>query len=541
MVQGREKTMLEKREIISRLRRGVSIRRIAKEGGVHRTIVRSLYRLAAENGWLSPNTPMPAECDLVKATVSGSESLPIGSIDEYFDDIKTWRSEGISAVVIQRMLKQKHSFSCEISTLRRHIRRMFPKLPDPVMIRPTVPGEIMDVDFGFLGKLWDNSCNKFRKAWVFSGRLRHSRKAYRELVWRQDTTTFLECHIHAFEYFSGVPEKVVLDNLKAGVLKSIIDNDMLNRSYVECAEHYGFMISPCLPRTPQHKGGVENDMHYIKRNFWPELREKMKSIPKITLKEAQVELEKWAVNIANARMLRGINRSPEEIFQDEEIIALKSLPTSRFEISEWTQCLVGKDWSIVVNGSRYSVPYSLIEKTVQVRTTLRIVKIFFNYEEVASHSRATEKGCYARNPLHAPPFKEEVLFCNRQGLLTQAKDLGENILVFCVKMLSSPYIDKLRPVRCLLRLALRYGKNRLDKACARALSYDTCLYRSVKDILEKGLEEELKENQSDLCPQQCFKHARNPLEYRSINNSSRSKVYVADFKEELIKQEENFE
>ena len=136
----------------------------------------------------------------------------------------------------------------------------------------------MDVDFGFLGELWDDSRQKFRKAWVFSGRLRHSRKAYRRLVWEQDVNTFLLCHILAFERFGGVPEIVCLDNLKAGVIKSCIDNDMLNRSYKELAEHYDFMISPCLPRTPEHKGGVENDIKYIKGNFWPQIREKKKNM-----------------------------------------------------------------------------------------------------------------------------------------------------------------------------------------------------------------------------------------------------------------------
>ena len=111
--------------------------------------------------------------------------------------------------------------------------------------------------------------NVIRKVWLFSLRLRHSRKTYREIVLDQTLHTFLMGHVHAFEYFNGVPKNCILDNLKAAVIRSTIDNDMINRSYQELAEHYGFIISPCLPRTPEHKGGVEGDVKYTKRNFLP--------------------------------------------------------------------------------------------------------------------------------------------------------------------------------------------------------------------------------------------------------------------------------
>lgn len=521
--------MLEKREIISRLKKGLSIRKIANEYGVHRTIIRSLHRLAMKKGWLDPDARLPSEKELILAFRPNGKASSKYPFEQYLDDIKSWHSEGLTAIVIQRMLKQKHSFVCEISTLRRYIRKHFIKLPDPVMIRTTVPGEIMDVDFGFLGKLWDNSENRNRKVWVFSARLRHSRKAYRELVWNQDATTFLECHIHAFEYFNGVASKVVLDNLKAGVIKSTIDNDMLNKSYIECAEHYGFMISPCIPRTPQHKGGVENDMHYVKQSFLPELRERLKSTPYITLKEAQKQLEEWDSTVACCRKLRGIDRSPEELFLEEKEL-LKQLPASRFDPARWFQCIVKRDWTITIDGSRYSVPYNLIEKTVQVRATQCIVKIFFDYEEVATHSKAAKKGEYVRNSLHAPPFKEEVLACNRQGLLTQAENIGENVLTFCTKMLANIYTDKLRAVRCLLRLAQHYGNDRLDKACLRAMFYQTILYKSVKEILEKELDKEPIVNEIKLATDSIFKYARDPREYQSTGTFSQTSNYTGDFK-----------
>src|SRR5262249_26242241 len=161
----------------------------------------------------------------------GASSRLAHHLDPYAEQIKQWHAEGCNAVVILRFLQNQYQSKCKIGTLRRYIRKICPDLPDPVMVRHTTPGEVMDVDFGFLCKLWDDSQDKFRKAWVFSGRLRHSRKAYRRLVWDQDITTFLLCHIFAFEHFGGVPISVCIDNLKAAVIKSCIDNNMLNRSY----------------------------------------------------------------------------------------------------------------------------------------------------------------------------------------------------------------------------------------------------------------------------------------------------------------------
>ena len=119
-------------------------------------------------------------------------------------------------------------------------------------------------------------------------------------------------HVHAFEYFGGVPKNCHLDNLKAGVIRSTIDNDMLNRSYQELAEHYGFIISPCKPRTPEHKGGVEGDVKYIKNNFflifW---RSKKKWVSKfLKISDLRDALEKWDKEVADVHLIHGVGRSP---------------------------------------------------------------------------------------------------------------------------------------------------------------------------------------------------------------------------------------
>lgn len=525
--------MAEKRQILIELKKGSSIRKVSCTLHVHRDVVRSVVDVANTHGWMHPDCAVPTEEDMQR--VIEQKHQPVHVLDDYRDNIREWRQERYSSVVIQRLLQNNHDVFVRIGALRRYLKKHFPPTIDPVMVRNTIPGVTMDVDFGFLGMLWDEKLLKMRKAWVFSARLRHSRKTYRKIVPKQDSQTFLMCHIHAFEHFNGVPEEVVLDNLKAGVIQSSIDNDMLNRSYYELAEHYGFRISPCRPRTPEHKGGVESDVKFIKRNFWPEIREKLKQQPRFSFFQAQEAIEKWDNEIAGARILRGLNRSPEEIFTHEEKNLLKPLPESRWECTKWLQCNVGRDWRVVIDSSYYSVTYTYIGQTVYCRVTSQFIHIYHECDNIAKHPVANSKGEYLKNVDHAPPFKDAVLNCTREGLLENAKEIGPNTHAFCQQMFSDPHTDKLRPVRSLLSLVIKYDKQRLENACARALSYKNHLYSSVKSILEKGLDFDVEPNRNvdgrqmeqyrsddNKSPPNTeklsFKFARDPKEYGSNNN-----------------------
>lgn len=510
MTQGKKTNMQKTRECIYRFRLKHSLRQIHKDLKIHRSVLRNIRNVAEKNGWLDTAQSIPDD-SVLKEAFENHSSQKSSKFETYHGLILEWVKTGYTAVVIHKLLSEK--MTCSLVQLRRYLKKSFPKLVDPVMVRTTVPGECMDVDFGFLGMFWDSSTSKFRKTWVFSARLRHSRKAYREVVFDQHVTTFIKCHIHAFEHFGGVPFKVVLDNLKSGVIKSCIDNDQLNRSYTEMAEHYGIIISPCLPRTPEHKGGVENDIGYIKKNFLSLMNEKKKHQPRLDLASLQEALDKWDREIADVRIVYGVGRSPAIIFLEDEKNALKSLPEQRWEISEWRQAEVRKDWRIMVDNAYYSVPYMLIGQTVQVMITTSIIRIFFEHNSVATHPRCKEKWGYQRNVDHAPPFKELVLSCTREGLLSQSHEIGPLTHELVKKILNDPVRDKLRPVRKLLALSISYEKERIEAACERALLYKTHRYQSVKDILEKGLDQEpIKKKNSKIHP--LFKHARNPQEYQ---------------------------
>jgi transposase len=516
-MKGKEKNVMDVRNIIHRLRMGQSKRKIHRELGVHRPIIRDLHSLAVMHHWLDPELPMPSNEKIANVwnQKTKTQSHPL---DAYREQLEQWNKEGLSAVVIHQLLKDK--CPCDVQAIRRYRNKHFPKPIEPVMVRSTVPGRDMDVDFGELGRFIDDD-GTIKKVWLFSLRLRHSRKAYREIVLNQTIPTFLMGHVHAFEYFRGVAQNCILDNLKAGVIRSTIDNDMINRSYQELAEYYGFVISPCLPGTPEHKGGVEGDVKYVKNNFLAYFRAKQKEmgIEMSKICDLIKALDKWNVEVADTHLIHGVGRSPLEIFKSEEENALRPLPKQRWEPTSWKQCIVRRDWRIMIDCAYYSVPHQLIGKTVEACITHSFVRIFHENKEAALHERAAKPWEYKRKAAHAPPFQEAVLQCSRDGLLSLAEDIGSFTYQVTHTILSHPSIDKLKPVRYLLQLAKKYSRERLEKACERAFHCKMFSYRNVKNILENNLDSQAIEdpNVAKVIPLTSYRFERNPADYRSID------------------------
>jgi transposase len=189
------------------------------------------------------------------------------------------------------------------------------------------------VDFGYLGISYDPDSERNRKTYLFSGRLRFSRLAYREIVFDQTGRTFFLCHIHSFEYFGGVPAKTVPDNLKAAVIRASFEDPLVNRAYRELAEHHDFLIDPCAPYCARHKGGVESDVKYVKGNFWPIFKERQRrkgrTIPYAD--ELREELERWTQEVSEVRVVRGVGETPRLLFEEQERPALKPLPPTRWD------------------------------------------------------------------------------------------------------------------------------------------------------------------------------------------------------------------
>lgn len=184
---------------------GQSIRRIHKELGIYRPVIRELHDLAIVQQWLDPERPIPNDEEIAKFWDKQAKVQP-HPLDIYREKIEQWDKEGRTSVVIHQLLKDQ--FNCDVQTIRRYRQKHFPKQVQPIMVRSTIPGEILELDFGELGRFLDAD-RTLRKVWLFSLRLRHSRKAFRMIVLDQSAETFLMGHVYAFEHFNGVPKTCI--------------------------------------------------------------------------------------------------------------------------------------------------------------------------------------------------------------------------------------------------------------------------------------------------------------------------------------------
>jgi hypothetical protein len=481
---------MELREVIRRLRAGQGIRRIHGETGIHRTILRELRVAAEDHGWLEPEAPLPSEQDIQQTRGQGGAG-PQGPhpLEAYREEIAGWVQAGHSYVVMHQLIRDRHR--CSEATLRRFVQKHFPKRPRVSVARPTVAGADWEVDFGYLGLTYDPDTRRNRRTWLFSGRLRHSRLAWREPVFDQKARTFFLAHMHAFEYFGGVPSTAIPDNLKAAVLKASWQEPLINRAYRQLAEHYGFLISACPPRKPRLKGGVENDIKYVKNNFWPVFCERQRALGREVPRydDLVVQMALWTTEVAEQRRIRGVGRSPRELFEAEERTALKPLPEGRWDPVSWAVAKVGADFRLQFQKGFYTVPYRFIGEQVMVCGSSDTVRIFFDLKEIACHERVEHPWQTRSNPLHAPAYLEQYLAESRSGLLQWAQRLGEPVRQLAQGILEQKAVDGLRPTRALIRLASKFSAQRLSQACERALRFGTPSYSSVKDILTHNLDQ----------------------------------------------------
>ena len=221
------------------------------------------------------------------------------SVERWTAEVKAMQELGAKPVAIfDRLRLEHHDFAGSLSAIKRMYRRLEaehgPRAEAVAIPVETAPGQVAQVDFGDVGKLYDPATRVLRRAYVFVMVLGYSRHMFAQIVFDQSTETWVRLHIEAFEYFGGVPAVLVPDNLKAAVIRAafaIDDKSVLNRSYRELARHYGFKIDPTPPYTPEHKGKVESAVKYVKYNF-------MRALDELDVGVLRPQLAQWLAEIA---------------------------------------------------------------------------------------------------------------------------------------------------------------------------------------------------------------------------------------------------
>jgi transposase len=464
------------------LQQGQSEREIEEALGLGRRTIRKYKRWATAQGLLTEPLPSAAHIEACLQATQPPPPVPPSSVEPYRTIVEDLRSRGVEIQAIYQRLREEHGYAGKYMAVWRFVRRLEPKTPEATVRVEVAPGKEVQVDFGYAGRMYDPVTGKVRKAWGFVMTLSWSRHQFVAFVFDQSLGTWLDLHRRAFEFFGGVPERVVLDNLKAAIIKASVEDPQVQRAYRECAEHYGFLISPCLPRRPEHKGKVEKGgVHYVKRNF---LAGRDYTTPQHNIRHANADGLTWARETAGQRKHGTTKQIPRERFTQVEQAALRPLPALPFELVVWKEAKLHRDCYLVFEGAYYSAPHRFIGQTLSVRATAKSVEIYADFERLVIHTRVPA-GERQTLLAHLPPTKVAGLTLTPMACLERADRLGPHTAEVVAQLLAERPVDRLRAVHRLLAQAEQHdGGKRLEWACGRALELEDVSVRTLHALLK---------------------------------------------------------
>ena len=332
------------------------------------------------------------------------------------------------------------------------------------------PGDSMEVDWaGGTLPVIDPITGEADPAYLFVGVLPCSCYAYAELCNDMQSENWLMCHVHAYEYFDGVPRLLIPDNLRTGVTKNTRLETILNRSYTELADHYGTAIVPTRVRAPRDKSHAEGTVSYASTWILAALRNETFFSLADAKRAVADKLEE--LNGYPFKKREG-NRREAYLLEEKEF--MQPLPANRYEPSVWSEQTVLLDYTVSDGLNKYSVPYDLIGEAVSIRVTKDTVEVFFHGNRVAVHPREHAR---KRDPItiqsHMPEKHRQYLLYTADDFLTWAKGIGtctEKVVHFFLESGRAPE-QGFKSCVSLKKYGDRYSSDRIEEACRQILTF----------------------------------------------------------------------
>lgn len=363
--------------------------------------------------------------------------------------------------------------------------RAWSKRTSVTMVQAHKAGEKMFVDWaGSTVPIVDPKTGEVSEAQIFVATLGLSSYTYVEAFENQKTQAWIAGHTKACEYFGGVPEIVVPDNPKTGVTKAHFCEPDLNPTYQAWGEHSQTAIIPARPRRPKDKAKVETSVKVS--SMW--ILARLRNRTFYSLDELNAAIWELLEEL-NDREFQKRPGSRRSWYEEHDKPALRPLPAERFEIFEFKKSRVAPDYHIQIDEHYYSVPFTLVRELVEVCIRPRIVQFFHQSRMVACHRRKSGYG-YTTNPEHMPPHHRHQAEWTPERFESWALHSGPSVRDFVTELIkrrSHPQ-QAFRSCFGLLRLASRFGGERLNAACLRASTLGAFHYKSVESILKKGLD-----------------------------------------------------
>jgi len=491
----REVSVMEIREVLRGWLEGAGLRTVAERAGVDRKTARR-YVAAAEAAGLVRDAGFDAvDDDLVAAVVSAVRpARPNGhgaaweSLLAREGQITGWvKGEGrdspaLSVVKIHELLARQ---GCVVPyrTLHRFAaeRCGFRVKETTVRINDGVPGEELQIDFGYMGYLIDPVDGRRRKVHALILTAVFSRHMFVWLTYSQTLVAVIAGCEAAWRFFGGVFKVVIPDNLKPVVTDADPVNPRLSTGWLDYAQHAGFVTDPARVRSPKDKPRVERAVQFVRGNFWA-------GETFTDLAEAQQRVEAWCRDRAGMRVHGTIQARPLEVFTEAEAPAL--LPVAAvYDTPVFVSVKVHRDFHVEVAKALYSVGTEFLGLQLDARADRQLVKLYHQARLVKTHPRQPPGG-RSTDPADLPSEKAGYALRDLTRLVAAAASHGPEVGIYAERLLDTPLPwTRMRTVYRLLGLVRRYGPDPVNTACSRALDLDVVSVTKIASMLERATEQ----------------------------------------------------
>jgi transposase len=406
-----------------------------------------------------------------------------GQFDEHEAWIGAQARAGVAASVIWQRLRDERGVTASVRSLNRWMAATL----DLGAVRrgatgympPTPPGQVAQIDYGMMGTWTDPVTGRARRVWAWICVLRYSRMMFVYPTLTMDQASWSAAHAAAFEFFGGVPARLVPDNLKTGVVKADLYDPKLNRAYAELLDHYGALGDPARAAKPKDKPAVERYVQYVRGSWW-------KGREFSSLDEMRRAAVAWCLSVAGARRLRcEPGGTVAEMFARDEAPALGELPARPFEVSTWTIGRVAPDCHVSVKSCLYSVPYRLIGQRVEIRLTESRAEFYHGGELVKTHTRRHDRKRQTDIADYPPAH---AAFSRKDSAWVRAKaaSIGENCVKVVEQLMAVNALARFRSCAGIVSLSDKHGAATVESACRTALAAGDPSYATVKQLAAAG-------------------------------------------------------
>jgi hypothetical protein len=488
----REVHVFEIREVLRLWMRGEGLRSIERLAVLDRKTVRRYVEAALACGLVRDggegqldDALIGAVCVAVRPQRPEGRGAAWGLVVANHEQLEAWLvTDGLTVVKAGELLARRgvvvpertlHRYALEVLGVGRSARR------STVRITDGEPGSELQVDFGKMGLIDDPESGHRRvcQALIFTAVF--SRYCFVWLTFRQTTAAVIAGCEAAWAFFGGVFAVLIPDNMATIVDKADATEPRLNQAFVEYAQSRGFVIDPARVRTPTDKPRVERTVPFVRNSFFA-------GETFVDIEDAQRRAVLWCAGRAGLRTHGTTQCRPAELFAVEEKPRLLPAPASIYDLPIYATPKVHRDHHIEVAKALYSIPGNLIGVTVDVRADRQLVRVSYRGAVVKIHPRQRPGG-RSTDPADLPEHTTAYALRDLDHLRRLAATHGAAIGVYADKVLDHPLPwTKMRQVYSLLSLVKRWGPERVEAACTRALDAEAVSVALIGRMLERATE-----------------------------------------------------